>query len=151
MMARFIEKSRYLILLAVGASLVAATVAFLWGVWKTILVVIKTISTQGDDAMTAVSLIALMDKFLIAVGLYIFAVGMYELFIGELSLPGWLTVHNLHEVKSRLSSIVILLMAMVFLEHMVEWRDPQGTLYFAIPVALVTAVLIAFSYFGRED
>jgi uncharacterized membrane protein YqhA len=150
MMARFVERSRYLILLAVGASLVASAVAFLWGIWKTALVVIKTFSPQSEDALAAVALIALMDKFLIAVGLYIFAVGMYELFIGELALPDWLRVHNLHEVKSRLSSIVILLMAMIFLEHLVEWRDPQGTLYSAIAVAVVAAVLIAFSYFGGE-
>jgi uncharacterized membrane protein YqhA len=140
-----------LILLAVGASLVASAVAFLWGVWKTIQVIAKMITSLGEDPLTAVSLIALMDKFLIAVGLYIFAVGMYELFIGELSMPAWLTVHNLHEIKSRLSSIIILLMAIVFLEHMVEWNDPQGTLFFAIAVALVTAALIAFSYFGGKE
>jgi uncharacterized membrane protein YqhA len=150
-MARLIERSRYLILLAVGASLVASAVAFLWGVWKTIQVIAKMITSLGEDPLTAVSLIALMDKFLIAVGLYIFAVGMYELFIGELSMPAWLTVHNLHEIKSRLSSIIILLMAIVFLEHMVEWNDPQGTLFFAIAVALVTAALIAFSYFGGKE
>jgi uncharacterized membrane protein YqhA len=150
-MARLVERSRYLILLAVGASLIAAAVAFLWGVYKTVLVIVGMISSRADDAMTAVSLIALMDKFLIAVGLYIFAVGMYELFIGDLSLPGWLSVHTLHEVKSRLSSIIILLMAMVFLEHMVEWKDPQGTLFFAIAVAVITAVLIAFSYFGGRE
>jgi uncharacterized membrane protein YqhA len=151
MMARIIERSRYLILLAVGASLVASAVAFLWGVWKTIQVIIEMVTFRGKDTVMAVSLIALMDKFLIAVGLYIFAVGMYELFIGDLALPAWLSVHNLHEIKSRLSSIVILLMAIVFLEHMVEWQDPQGTLYFAIAVALVTAALIAFSYFGERD
>jgi uncharacterized membrane protein YqhA len=151
MMARLVERSRYLVLLAVVASLAASAVAFLWGVWKTILVIAKMITSQGNDPLTAVSLIALMDKFLIAVGLYIFAVGMYELFIGELTVPAWLTVHSLHEVKSRLSSIIILLMAIVFLEHMVEWKDPQGTLYFAIAVALVTVALIAFSYFGERD
>ena len=149
-MARLIERSRYLILLAVGGSLLASAVAFLWGVWKTVQVIAKMITSQGEDPLTAVSLIALMDKFLIAVGLYIFAVGMYELFVGELSLPDWLTVHNLHEIKSRLSSIIILLMAIVFLEHMVAWNDPQGTLYFAIAVGVVTAALIAFSYFGER-
>ena len=150
-MARILEKSRYLVLLAVGASLAASAVAFVWGVWNTILVIVEMITSQGKAPTTTVSLIALMDKFLIAVGLYIFAVGMYELFLGELSLPAWLTAHNLHEIKSRLSSIIILLMGMVFLEHMVEWKDPQGTLYFGIAVAVVTAALIAFSYFGERN
>jgi uncharacterized membrane protein YqhA len=151
MMARILEKSRYLVLLAVGASLVASAVAFLWGCWKTIQAIVEIVTTAGKDPAATVSQIALMDKFLIATGLYIFAVGMYELFIGELSMPAWLTVHSLHEVKSRLSSIIILVMAIVFLEHLVEWKDPQGTLYFAIAVAVVTAALIAFSYFGERD
>lgn len=150
-MARLLEKSRYLVLLAVVPSLFAATAAFLWGVWKTILVIIEIIVTQGKDPLTAVALIELMDKFLIAAGLYIFAVGMYELFIGELSLPEWLKVHNLHEIKSRLSSVIILVMAIVFLEHVVEWKEPQGTLFLAIAVALVTAALIAFSYLGERE
>jgi uncharacterized membrane protein YqhA len=151
MMARILEKSRYLILLAVGASLVASAVAFLWGAWKTIQVILEIVTSAGKGAAATVALIELMDKFLIAAGLYIFAVGMYELFIGELEMPAWLKVHNLHEVKSRLSSIIILVMAIVFLEHLVLWQDPQAMLYYGIAVAIVTAALIAFSYFGERE
>ena len=138
-------------MLAVGGSLAASAVAFLWGVWKTIQVIVKLRQQRAETMPSRGSLIELMDKFLIAAGLYIFAVGMYELFIGELAMPAWLTVRTLHEVKSRLSAIVILVMAIVFLEHLVEWKDPQGTMYFAIAVAVVTAALIAFSHFGERD
>jgi uncharacterized membrane protein YqhA len=137
--------------LAVIASLVASGAAFLWGAWKTAQVIIELIVTAGKDPLTTVRLIELMDKFLIAAGLYIFAVGMYELFIGDLKLPDWLTVHNLHEVKSRLSSIIILVMAIVFLEHLVEWKDPLNTLLFGVAVALVAGTLIAFSYIGERE
>lgn len=150
-MVKILEKSRYLILLAVIPSLVASAATFLWGVYKTGVVLVDLISTGGKDVTMTVSLIELMDKFLIAVGLYIFAIGMYELFIGELDVPAWLGVHDLHEIKSRLSSIVILVMAVVFLEQLVAWRDPQGTLFFAISIALVTAALIAFSWFGEKN
>lgn len=64
--------------------------------------------------------IELMDKFLIAVGLYIFAVGLYELFVGELDLPDWLEVKDLHDIKTRLSHVLLLVMAVAFLEHLVE-------------------------------
>ena len=46
-MARILEKSRYLVLLAVGASLVAAAVAFLWGVWKTVQAIVEIVSDCG--------------------------------------------------------------------------------------------------------
>jgi uncharacterized membrane protein YqhA len=149
-MAKILERSRYLVLLAVLSSLVASAAAFLWGVYKTALVLIELVRTGGKEAGMTVSLIELMDKFLIAVGLYIFAVGMYELFLGELKLPAWLIVHDLHDIKSRLSSVIILVMAIIFLERLVAWQDPQGTLYFAIAITLVTAALIAFSWFGEK-
>ena len=117
--------------------------------YKAVLVLVEMIITGGKSTAMTVALIELMDKFLIAVGLYIFAVGMYGLFLGELKVPAWLNVHDLHEIKSRLSSIVILVMAVVFLERLVAWQDPQGTLFFAIGIALMTAALIAFSWFGE--
>ncbi len=149
-MEKILEKSRYLVLLAVFSSLVASATAFIWGVYKTGVVLVQLITTGGKSTAMTVSLIELMDKFLIAVGLYIFAIGMYELFIKELDVPAWLRVHDLHEIKSRLSSIVILVMAVVFLERLVAWQDPQGTLFFAIGIALMTAALIAFSWYGKE-
>jgi uncharacterized membrane protein YqhA len=150
-MARILERARYLVCLAVGSSLVASAAAFLWGTYKTILVVSEIVGTGGKDARATVSLIELMDKFLIAIGLYIFAVGLHELFIGHLVLPAWLAVKTLHEVKSRLSSIIILVMAVVFLEHLVEWKDPQATLLYGVAVAVVTGGLIAFSQLGTRD
>jgi hypothetical protein len=39
----------------------------------------------------------------------------------------------------------------VFLERLVVSQDPQGTLFFAIGVALVTFALIAFSYFAEKE
>ncbi len=148
-MAKILEKSRYLVLLAVISSLIASAAAFLWGVYKTVLVLVEMIITGDKSTAITVALIELMDKFLIAVGLYIFAVGVYGLFLGELKVPAWLNVHDLHEIKSRLSSIVILVMAVGFLEHLMTWQDPQGTLFFAVGIAVVTAALIAFSWFGE--
>ena len=71
-----------------------------------------------------------MDIFLIATVLFIFAMGMYELFIEKINLPEWLIINNLHDLKAKLSSVIILVMGITFLKHLVEWTDPQGTLYF---------------------
>jgi hypothetical protein len=42
-------------------------------------------------------------------------------------------------------------MAIVFLEQLVMWKDPQAILYNGIAVAIVSAALIAFSYFGERE
>ncbi len=150
-MKRILESGRYLAIFGVISSLVASAAAFMWGAYKTVETIIYLVQSKGDDPLAAVAFLELMDKFLIAAGLYIFAVGIFELFIDDLNLPAWLVVHGLHTVKSRLSSIIILLMAIVFLERLIRWEDPQGTLLFGIAISVVAAVLIAFSWFGERE
>lgn len=150
-MENLLEKSKYLILIAVISSLVASVAGFLWGALKTVAVIVEISTTYGKDPHAAISLIGLMDTFLIATALFIFAVGMYELFIKDVSLPQWLVIRNLHDLKVRLSSVIILVMTVIFLEHLVEWKDPQATLFYGIAVAVVSASLIAFSHFGGRD
>lgn len=145
-----VEKSKYLILIAVVSSLMASAAAFLFGMMSTF-DVIRNLVINYDKESAAISLIKLMDIFLIATVLFIFSMGMYELFIGSISLPEWLIIKNLHDLKVKLSSVIILVMGVMFLEHLVTWKDPQGTLFFGISVAIVSISLIAFSYFGGTD
>jgi uncharacterized membrane protein YqhA len=150
MLKRLLESSRYLVVLAVLSSLTASAVAFLWGTWKTGRILWNLTVTSGASPQAAVRLIELMDKFLIACGLYIFAVGLYDLFIGQLELPKWLSVHNLHDIKARLSSILVLVMAITFLENLVLWQDPKGTLLFALAITTVTLGLLCFNRFSDK-
>jgi uncharacterized membrane protein YqhA len=150
MMSKILENSKHLVLIAVLFLLLASVAAFLWGAVKTIYVLGDLIANGGKDPLAAVAFIELIDKFLIAIALYMSSVGLYELFYKELALPPWLVFHDLHDLKTRLSSVIILVMAVSFLEHLVEWKDPQGTLLLALAVAAISATLIAFNHFGEK-
>ncbi len=151
MLKRTLESSRYLVVLGVVSSLVASAGAFLWGTWKTGLLLWSLAISGGDQPLLAVRLIELMDKFLIATGLYIFAVGLYDLFLGELNLPKWLDVHTLHDIKARISSILVLVMAIVFVEHLVQWEKPYETLALGAAIALVTTALLVFNRYSERS
>jgi len=146
-----IEKSKYLVLIAVVSSLLASAIAFVLGLVKTLSVIMNLLTSHGKAPFVAIELIELMDIFLIATVLFIFALGMYELFIDSVNLPEWLIIRNLHDLKVKLSSVIILVMSITFLKHLVEWVDPQGTFYFGLAIAVVTVSLIAFGYFGGKD
>jgi|WetSurMetagenome_2_1015567.scaffolds.fasta_scaffold72746_3 uncharacterized membrane protein YqhA len=150
-MSRFLEKTRYLAFFGIASLLLASVAAYCWGAIKTFKTITLIITTYGKDSYIAVSLIELVDSFLIAMALQIFSLSMYELFVGELNLPDWILAHNLHELKSKLSSVIILVMTVKFLEHLVEWKNPNDSLLFAIAVSVVAAALIAFSYFGEKN
>ncbi len=150
-MKTLLEKSKYLTLIAIIPTLLASAAAFVWGMIKSGKVLIEMFTNIGLDTTNTVSLIELMDIFLIAIVLLIFALGIYELFIGKLALPEWLVIRNLHDLKVKLSSVVIMVMGIIFLKNLVEWKDPQGTLFFGLGIAIVSAALIAFSYVGNKS
>ena len=150
-MGKLLEKTRYLAFVGITSLLLASVAAFGWGAVKTFNSITLIITSYGKDSYIAVSLIEIVDSFLIAIALLIFSVSMYELFVGKLSLPDWMLAHNLHELKTKLSSVIVLVMAVKFLEHLVEWKNPNESLFFAIAVSVVAATLIAFSYFGEKN
>lgn len=146
-----LERSRYLALIGVVSLLVAALAAFIWGTIKTVNVAILIIQTAGKDSAITVELIQAVDGFLIATAILIFAVSLYELFIGKLDLPEWMLASNLYELKVKLSSMIVLVMAVKFLEGLLESKDPMSILQTGAAISLMSAVLIAFGYFGKKD
>ena len=115
-MKTILEKSRFLASIGVISMLIAALAAFSWGTLKTVNTTLLVIQSAGKDASITVDLIEIVDSFLIATAILIFATSLYELFIGTLELPEWMLAHNLHDLKTKLSSIIVLVMAVKFLE-----------------------------------
>lgn len=150
-MGSLLEKTKYLGLIGVISLLVAAIAAFIWGAIKTVNAIIGMISSYGKDAFIAVQLIELVDAFLIATALYVFAVSLYEMFIAKIALPEWMLANNLPELKDKLGGVIILVMVVTFLEHLVEWSVPYDSLLFAIAITLVSGALIALSRFGNKE
>jgi uncharacterized membrane protein YqhA len=151
MLKTLLEKSRHLVLIAVLSCLAAALGAFGWGALKAWHAVLSLFESGGKDPLGAIKFIELMDAFLIATALLIFAIGLYELFIEEIAMPEWLAVHSLHDLKSKLASVIVLVLAVNFLSHLVEWRDARETLEFGLAVSAVALALIAFGHFGGKD
>lgn len=150
-MANLLVKTRYLALIGVFALLVASLAAFAWGTLGTYHAVVLIFESMGKDTNITVELIEIVDSFLIATALLIFSASLYALFIGEVALPEWMLAHNLYELKAKLSSMVVLVLAVKFLGKLVASKDAVSLLQTGIAIALVSAVLIAFGYFGKKD
>jgi len=150
-MSKIIEKTRYISYIGIISLLLASFAAFGWGGVKAFKTIQLIITSSAQDDYVAVALIEVVDGFLIATALYIFSVGLYEMFIAKLSLPDWMLSHDLHELKSKLSGVIILVMVVKFLEHLVKWQGALDTLFFAIAIALVSISLIALNRFGGSD
>ena len=150
-MPRLIEKSRYIAFIAIISMLLASISAFFWGAYKTYLAIVLMITSLGKDPLITFYLIQLVDVFLVSIVMYLLSASIYELFIGDLPLPEWLLAHNIYELKVKLSSVIILVMAVKFLEQLLEWKNPRDVLLYALAVSLISGVLIAFSRLGDKD
>lgn len=148
-MRRLLESSRYLVLIAVLVVLIAAVAGFAAFAWSALPVIVH-LFTIADPSLGAIELLALLDRFLVAVALLIAAIGLYELGIGDLDVPALFTVNTLHQLKGRLAGVVILVMAVKFVEKLAEWKNPLDMLWFALAIAVVSAVLIAYTAFDTD-
>ncbi len=148
----FLERSKYLVLITSAATLIAAAVTF---VWATVSIIANAgrllVGLLNDGAVhsadTGVGIVSALDSVLMAIILYIFSIALYELFIGKLEVPEWLAVKNLDGLKEKLASVVILILAVTFLKHLVEWKDALDTFLFGLAIA---AVLIALVFYMKH-
>jgi uncharacterized protein (TIGR00645 family) len=144
---RAIALTRYLALIGVVFGWIASLAAFAWGAVKTIKVVGALLHGELDGM--AVALVSIIDAFLIAAGLLIFALGLYELFVGQIvetNRPAWLEIHDLDALKSKLAGIIVMVLAVAFLERLESATDARAVFYAGVGVAAVSATMIALTY-----
>ena len=150
-MVQIFRISRWVVILGVISLLLSALAAFGWSVAKTIDAIALIVASYGHDNGIAIALVSVVDTVLIGSVLFVSAASIYEIFIDKLDLPSGMLAHNLSELKSKLGAILVLIMALKFVEHLVEWKDAMNTLLYAIGIGIVSAALIALSYFGSKE
>jgi uncharacterized membrane protein YqhA len=144
-----IEKSKYLNLLAVITLLMTFALALFWGISQAFTTWKKIILSVGQSPDIMLSVLKLVDTFLVVIVLYILAASIFKLFVSDVELPSRLVANSLSELKSKLSSVIVLVMAIHFVEVMFE-DTMTGIEKFwqASAIFLISVALIAFSYFG---
>jgi uncharacterized membrane protein YqhA len=87
----------------------------------------------------------MMDTFLIGTVLFIFSIGYYDLFIGKVNTPDWLVIDDLGKLKAKLSDVIVLFMAIKFLDKLLQSTNALDTLLYAVGIAIVSLALIALN------
>ncbi len=153
MLRRILAGSRYLIIIAVLGTFLAAIAVLVYGGLTVVHVIYEMFAssqfTTDEAKHFAVEFIEIIDLFLLGTVLYIVSLGLYELFIDEkLTMPPWLVISDLDDLKGKLIGVVIVLLAVTFLGNVVTWNGSQSILWLGLAVGLV---LLALSYLlGRS-
>ncbi|HLH60696.1 MAG TPA: YqhA family protein [Ktedonobacteraceae bacterium] len=146
MLRRALAGSRYLVIIAVIGTFLAAIAVLVYGAF-TVVATIIDVFTHGGFTTTGAKLLAvddieLIDLFLLGTVLYIIALGLYNLFIDDkLPVPRWLEIVNLDGLKETLLRVIIVLLAVTFLGYVVNWDGNANILDLGVAVGLVLFAL----------
>ncbi|MGI0490221.1 YqhA family protein [Alkalinema pantanalense CENA528] len=149
MFHRVLASSRQLIMIAVFFSFIASVTVMIYGALQTVTTVLQiftegAVSSKGAKTLV-LSCIEIMDLFWLSTVFYITALGLYELFIDDrVKVPEWLEIHDIDDLKGKLTSVVVVVLSVLFLGQAVRWDGEATILPFGASVALVIASLTYF-------
>ena len=149
MMHRILAKSRYLMLIAVFGSFAASVTLLLYGAAETVTTIAYTVNSGAVSSENSkkliLSCVEVVDLFLLATVFYITALGLYELFIDErIKVPIWLEIHSIDDLKTKLTSVIVVVLSVLFLAEVVKWNGSTNIITLGVSISLVIASLTYF-------
>ena len=142
---RLLRATRLLLIVAIVCTFVAAMALLIYGALETYGMIAR-LAARSDESAAGKQLvlksIELVDMFLLATVLYVIAIGLYELFIdNRIPVPAWLRIDDIDDLKHKLVSMVISVLAVVFLGQILAWNGERNLQPLGIAVAAVIAAL----------
>ena len=142
---------RYVSLTAVVCSLIGSLLLFFIGAWKTysaIKIMFFDYLPKGDESIhftdnATIYMMKALDAFLIALALFIFAYGVYTLFISNKSnaddngVLKWIHIPNIGHLKNILAELIIIILFVIFLELIIENVHDLKWSFLIIPVSVL--------------
>jgi len=160
-----IWNSRFIVLLAVVFGLLGAVILFIvasmdiWevavGTYEVILHIVPHPEHFHEDIVAGI--IGAVDLYLIAVVMFIFSFGLYELFISDIDQAEGkngsklLAIHNLDQLKDKIAKVIVMVLVVNFFQRVLhtEFATPLEMLYFALSIAALAIGLNFLSKVGH--
>jgi len=157
-----IWRSRFVVILAVVFGLIGAIVLFVvasMDIWGVATYTFHTIITSGHPEHfhenIVAGIIGAVDLYLIAVVLFIFAFGLYELFISEIDEAAdsetsnkILAIGSLDQLKDKIAKVIVMVLMVSFFKKVLhtEFHSALEMLYFALSI---TSLAIGLYFLGK--
>ncbi|MBK6731409.1 MAG: YqhA family protein [Bacteroidetes bacterium] len=146
---------RYFSLIAITCSLIGSLLLFFIGTWKTynaIRIVFFDYIPSGNEHLHSIDnatiyLMKSLDTFLIAMALFIFAYGIFTLFISnkkdikDNGVLQWIAISNIGHLKNILAELIIIILFVIFLEVIIENINNLKWEFLIIPISVLLLAL----------
>lgn len=150
LLRKVLENTKWFIFPAILVLYASTAILMLVGIIRLYYIVYDFVSVyKSYDSMNfsliSAHFITIVDIYLLALVCYIFAVGIYKLFIGNFDSFTWLKINTIDDLKLQISKMVILFLATLIVQKIAHWEDPQSVLYFGIIIGITCAILVWYS------
>jgi len=160
-----IWNSRFIVLLAVIFGLLGAIILFIvasmdiWGVAvETYTAIVTHVHSETFHEDIVAGIIGAVDLYLIAVVMFIFSFGLYELFISDIEAAAGkngsklLAIENLDQLKDKIAKVIVMVLVVNFFQRVLhtKFTTPLEMLYFAGSIALLAIGLHFLSKVGKH-
>ena len=154
---RALFNSRFISFSAVVFSMLGATILFLVAsldIWNVMVLIFDMIINHThpehmhEDVVSAI--IGAVDLYLIAIVLFIFSFGVYELFISEIEAMeedeknfSALKIHSLDELKDKIAKVIVMVLVVSFFQKVLhtDYTGALEMLYFSGSILLLALAL----------
>ena len=159
-----IWRSRFIVILAVVFGLLGAIVLFIvasMDIWEVTVYTFTSIISHAhpenfhEDIVSGI--IGAVDLYLIAVVMFIFSFGLYELFISDIDEAEGnngeklLAIHSLDQLKDKIAKVIIMVLVVSFFQRVLHtnFQTPLEMLYFALSIMALAVGLNFLSKVGH--
>ena len=159
-----IWRSRFVVILAVIFGLLGAIVLFIVAsldIWHVTthtfhIIMSGTHSDTFHEDMVA-GIIGAVDLYLIAVVMFIFSFGLYELFISDIDEASGqngsklLAISSLDQLKDKIAKVIVMVLVVNFFQRVLhtQFQTPLEMLYFALSIMALAIGLNFLSKVGH--
>jgi len=100
---------------------------------------------------TIVDVLASIDAILLGTVLLVIGYGLYELFVDtNITVPDWLEINNLDDLKAKLIGVIVAIIAVIFVGELVDSESANDVMYYGIGSGAVVLALAAFNLKSKK-
>jgi len=151
-MRRILGATRFIVVVPALAAILGAILLMFQGSVGVVLVIIDAVWFGADLKSTTVDVLTAVDAILLGTVLLVIGYGLYELFVdSEISVPAWLRVYDLDDLKSKLIGVVVAIIAVIFVGVLVDSNRAADVISYGVGAGAVVAGLALFAFATRKD
>ena len=150
-MNKILAKARFAVFIPAIASILGALLLMFQGSVAMIAAIIDVITEGTKLKLTIVDVLTAVDAILLGTVLLVIGYGLYELFVDtNITVPDWLEINNLDDLKAKLIGVIVAIIAVIFVGELVDAKSANDVMYYGIGAGAVVLALAAFSLNSKK-